>query len=83
MSPYMVKSTSITKTAPHRRREDVSFAIEPGDLISEEDDLQVLLSDGEIETPDSPTGDNTIESVVLEENYRLNFDDGDSAEHFD
>ena len=63
--------------------EDVSFAIEPGDLISEEDDLQVLLSDGEIETPDSPTGDNTIESVVLEENYRLNFDDGDSAEHFD
>ena len=63
--------------------EDVSFAIEPGDLISEEDDLQVLLSDGEIETPDSPTGDNTIESVVLEENYRLNFDDGDSGEHFD
>jgi hypothetical protein len=51
--------------------------------MSEEDDLQVLLSDGEIETPDSPTGDHTIESVVLEENYRLNFDDGDSAEHFD
>ncbi len=58
-------------------------AIEARDLISEEDDLQELLSDGNAPEPDAAADGSQFDSISLEENFKLDLDDGDSGESFD
>jgi len=58
-------------------------AIEARDLISEEDDLQELLSDGNVPEPDAADDGSQFDSISLEENFKLDLDDGDSGESFD
>ena len=62
---------------------EVLYAIEAGDLISEEDDLQGLLSDGEAPETDASNNASQFDSISLEENFKLDLDDGDSGESFD
>ena len=63
--------------------DEVLDAIEAGDLISEEDDLQGLLSDGETPEPDASGDGSQLDSISLEETFKLDLDDGDSGESFD
>jgi hypothetical protein len=58
-------------------------ALEAGDLISEEDDLQGLLSDGDAPEPDASVEGSQFGSISLEENFKLDLDDGDNGESFD
>jgi hypothetical protein len=62
---------------------EVLYAIEAGDLISEEDDLQGLLSDGEAPETDASNNASQFDSISLEENFKLDLDDADSGESFD
>ena len=62
---------------------EVVDALEAGDLISEEDDLQGLLSDGDAPEPDASVDGSQFDSISLEENFKLDLDDGDSGDTFD
>ena len=62
---------------------EVIEALEAGDLISEEDDLQGLLSDGDAPEPDAAADGSQFDSISLEENFKLDLDDGDSGDTFD
>ena len=57
--------------------------IEAGDLISEEDDLQELLSNGDAPETDPSVDGSKFDSINLEENFKLDLEDGDSSESFD
>ena len=62
--------------------EDDTVAIEAGDLISNEDDLAALLSDGETDDSESESPGSEVNTTGLDENYRLEFDDGDGGDDF-
>ena len=62
---------------------EILDAIEAGDLISEDGDLPGLLSDGDAPQADTSGTPGQFDSINLEENLKLDLDDGDSGEIFD
>ena len=62
---------------------DDGESVELGDLLSNEEDLQGLLSDGEVGEANTDTRNTDFDSISLEENLKLDLDDGDNGEAFD
>ena len=62
---------------------DEGQPVELGDLISGEDELQGLLSDGDAQDADSQQRGSDIDSAGLDEHFRLDLDDGETGEPLD
>jgi hypothetical protein len=62
---------------------DEAGSVEIGDLISDEDDLQGLLSDGEGDPSSFEVRNSDLESITLDEGLKLELDDGDSSDSLD
>ncbi|MDB2439960.1 hypothetical protein N9W72_00005, partial [Luminiphilus sp.] len=63
--------------------ESVDLAIDAEDLLAPEDELSELLSTSDPEGIEDQRGGRDIDATGLDDNYRLDFDDADSTEHFD
>ena len=63
--------------------ESVDLAIDAEDLLASEDELSGLLSTSDPEDIEDQRGGRDIDAIGLDDNYRLDFDDGDNTEHFD
>ena len=62
---------------------DEAGSVEIGDLISDEDDLQGLLSDGEGDPSSFEVRNSDLDSITLDEGLKLELDDGDSSDSLD
>jgi hypothetical protein len=63
--------------------ESVDLAIDAEDLLASEDELSGLLSASDPQDIEDQRGGRDIDATGLDDNYRLDFEDGDSTEHFD
>jgi len=62
---------------------DEAGSVEIGDLISDGEDLQGLLSDGEGDPSSFEVRNSDLDSITLDEGLKLELDDGDSSDSLD